>query len=132
MELRGVWVEDTLVEDQSLVLDTERGLVVLSGCGHAGVVNTVTHARAKIRAAPVHAAIGGFHLFEANDEQLAWTGQQLREVGLREFYGGHCTGIEAVYRFRGALGLERGESLVAAVGGSYVLGEGIVPGALAH
>lgn len=132
VEQGGAWVEDTLVEDQSLVLDTERGLVVLAGCGHAGLVNTVTHARASIRAAPVLAAIGGFHLFEADDEQLAWTAQQLRDVGLAEFYGGHCTGIEAVYRFRALLGLERRESLVAAVGGRYVLGEGIVPGALAH
>lgn len=132
VERDGQWVEDTLVEDQSLVLDTERGLVVLAGCGHAGIVNTVTHARAKIRAAPVHAAIGGFHLLDANDELLAWTARELGAVGLAQFYGGHCTGLEAVYRFREALGLRREDSLVAAVGGSYVLGEGIAPGALAH
>jgi 7,8-dihydropterin-6-yl-methyl-4-(beta-D-ribofuranosyl)aminobenzene 5'-phosphate synthase len=123
---------DTLAEDQSLVFDTDRGLVVLSGCGHAGIVNTVEYARATIREAPIHAAIGGFHLFEASDEQLAWTAKKLGEAGLEQLYGGHCTGLEAVYRFRALLGLRREASLVAAVGGSFVLGAGIEPGALAH
>jgi 7,8-dihydropterin-6-yl-methyl-4-(beta-D-ribofuranosyl)aminobenzene 5'-phosphate synthase len=126
------WVEDTLAEDQSLVLDTDRGLVVLSGCGHAGIVNTIDHARATIRAAPIHAAIGGFHLLDATDEQLEWTGSRLAAVGLESFFGGHCTGMEAVYRFRALLGLPRSRSLVAAVGGRFELGAGISPGALAH
>lgn len=132
IEQDGQWVEDTLAEDQSLVFDTDRGLVVLSGCGHAGIVNTVEYARATIRAAPVHAAIGGFHLFEASDEHLAWTAQKLAEAGLQQIYGGHCTGLEAVYRFRALLGLKREDSLVSAIGGRFVLGAGIEPGSLAH
>lgn len=132
VERNGQWVEDTLAEDQSLVFDTERGLVVLSGCGHAGIVNTVEYARAAIREAPIHAAIGGFHLLDASDEHLAWTANRLAAAGLAQLYGGHCTGLEAVYRFRALLGLRREDSLVAAVGGSFVLGRGIEPGALAH
>lgn len=132
IEQGGRWVEDTLIEDQSLVFDTERGLVVLSGCGHAGIVNTVEYARAAIREAPIHAAIGGFHLLAASDEQLAWTADRLAEAGLGQLYGGHCTGLEAVYRLRALLGLRREQSLVAAVGGSFVLGRGIDPGTLAH
>jgi len=132
IEENGLWVEDTLVEDQALVFDTDQGLVVLAGCGHAGIVNTVTHARASIREANIHAAIGGFHLLDASDEQLLWTARQLGAVGLEKFFGGHCTGIEAVYRFREVLGLLRQDSLVAAVGSSFELGAGISPGALAH
>jgi 7,8-dihydropterin-6-yl-methyl-4-(beta-D-ribofuranosyl)aminobenzene 5'-phosphate synthase len=49
---------DSLPEDQSLVIDTDKGLVLISGCGHAGVINTIDYANAKIRRAPVHAAIG--------------------------------------------------------------------------
>ena len=49
-------VEDTIPEDMSLVLDTERGLVVVTGCGHAGVINTLEFARERIRVAPVVAA----------------------------------------------------------------------------
>ena len=55
-------VEDTLPEDMSLVLDTERGLVVVSGCGHAGVVNTLEYARKTIRSTSIHAALGGFQV----------------------------------------------------------------------
>jgi 7,8-dihydropterin-6-yl-methyl-4-(beta-D-ribofuranosyl)aminobenzene 5'-phosphate synthase len=132
IERDGRWVEDDLPEDMSLVLDTDRGLVVLAGCGHAGLVNTIAHARASIRGAPIHAAIGGFHLLDADDAKLAWTAEQLDAAGLARFYGGHCTGIEAVYRFRELLGLPRAASLVAAVGGTFTLADGIVPGALAH
>jgi 7,8-dihydropterin-6-yl-methyl-4-(beta-D-ribofuranosyl)aminobenzene 5'-phosphate synthase len=132
IERDGKWVEDTLPEDQSLVFDTDRGLVVLSGCGHAGIVNTVEYARAKIRAAPIHAAVGGFHLFDADEAKLAWTAKQLGAAGLQQFYGGHCTGLEAVYRLRALLGLRREDSLVSAVGGRFVLGAGIEPGKLAR
>lgn len=128
----GAWIEDTLPEDQSLVLDTDRGLIVLSGCGHAGIVNTIDHARATIRAAPIHAAIGGFHLLDASDAQLTWTAERLAAAGLAQFFGGHCTGLEAVYRFRTLLGLRREASQVAAVGGRFILGAGIESGALAH
>ena len=51
----GSIVEDTIPEDMSLVIDTNRGLVVILGCGHAGIINTLEYARAKIRAVPVHA-----------------------------------------------------------------------------
>lgn len=125
-------VEDTLPEDQSLVFDTERGLVLLSGCGHAGIINTIEQARSKIRNAPLHAAIGGFHLFAADDPSLEWTAAKLREFGLGHFIGAHCTGIEAVFRIREGAGLERRTSVVGAVGASFTLGEGIQPLRLAR
>ena len=85
-------VEDTIPEDISLVLDTEKGLVIVSGCGHAGVVNTFEYARAAIRNAPVQAAIGGFHLFAAGDDTLGWTAGKLRGMGVQSLIGAHCTG----------------------------------------
>jgi 7,8-dihydropterin-6-yl-methyl-4-(beta-D-ribofuranosyl)aminobenzene 5'-phosphate synthase len=112
----GGWIEDTLPEDQALVIDTDEGLVVLSGCGHSGIVNGVAHARASIREAPIRAAMGGFHLMDATPAQLAWTGEQLHAVGLHEFLGAHCTGGEAVQRF--------GQGVVAAGGRSLELGVG--------
>jgi 7,8-dihydropterin-6-yl-methyl-4-(beta-D-ribofuranosyl)aminobenzene 5'-phosphate synthase len=120
-------VEDTIPEDMSLVFNTDKGLVVLSGCGHAGIINTLEYARKKIRHAPVYAAVGGFHLFALSDDKLAWTAAKLREFGLKQFLGGHCTGIEPVYRFRQELGLERANCLVSAVGSSFSLDKGINP-----
>jgi len=120
--------EDNIPEDMSLVIDTDRGLVVISGCGHAGVINTLEYARAKVRTAPVHAAIGGFHLFALDDEKLQWTAGRLREFGVQNFLGAHCTGIEATYRIRELAGLTRKTAAVAAVGAEFKLGEGFKPG----
>lgn len=126
------WVEDTVPDSQSLVLDTEKGLVVLSGCGHAGMINTLEYARSAIRDAPVHAAIGGFHLLEADDKQLEWTSTRLHSMGLEHFLGAHCTGIEAVFRIRQQAGLSRRTCVVGAVGATFSLENGINPLTLAH
>jgi 7,8-dihydropterin-6-yl-methyl-4-(beta-D-ribofuranosyl)aminobenzene 5'-phosphate synthase len=128
----GKTVEDNLPEDQSLIIDTDRGLVLISGCGHAGVINTIDYANAKIRRAPVHAAIGGFHLFAGSDETLAWTAGKLKEFGLQNFLGAHCTGIEAVYRIRELTGLDRNTAIVGAVGAGFKLGTGIQAGSIAR
>lgn len=125
-------VEDTLPEDMSLVAVTDKGLVLLSGCGHAGIINTLEHARKAIKNAPVYAALGGFHLFNLNDEKLNWTASKLKEFGLRQFLGAHCTGIEAVYRIRQQVGLDRQSCVVSAVGSSFSLEKGIDPLSLAH
>ncbi|MDQ3012162.1 MAG: MBL fold metallo-hydrolase [Acidobacteriota bacterium] len=118
-------VEDTLPEDISLVAVTDKGLVVISGCGHSGIINTLEHARKAIKPAPVYAALGGFHLFNLDDEKLGWTAGKLREFGLRHFLGAHCTGIEAVYRIRQQAGLDRQSCAVGAVGSSFSLEKGI-------
>jgi 7,8-dihydropterin-6-yl-methyl-4-(beta-D-ribofuranosyl)aminobenzene 5'-phosphate synthase len=124
-------VEDTVPEDASLVIDTPQGLVLISGCGHAGIINTIEHARTIVRAAPLVAAVGGFHLFAATDATIEWTAGKLREFGLQHLLGAHCTGIEAVYRLRDLVGLTRKTAVVGAVGSSFTLGKGIDALALA-
>jgi len=126
------FVEDNVPEDQSLVFDTSLGLVLLSGCGHAGIVNTIQHARNSLRLAPLYAAIGGFHLFGLDDEKLTWTIGKLQEFGLVHFLGAHCTGIEPVYRLRYHSTLDRPRAVVGAVGASFRLGKGIDPLRLAR
>ncbi len=125
-------VEDNVPEDSSVVVQTAQGLVVVSGCGHAGIVNTLEYAQKAVQNTQVHAAIGGFHLFAASDDTLAWTASKLKEARLAYFLGAHCTGIEAVFRIRQALGLARKAALVGAVGSSFTLGTGIDPKALAQ
>jgi 7,8-dihydropterin-6-yl-methyl-4-(beta-D-ribofuranosyl)aminobenzene 5'-phosphate synthase len=124
-------VEDTIPEDQSLVLNTPGGLVVVTGCGHAGIINILTFAREQFPNQPVEAVVGGLHLFSATDEQLNWTADKLKEFKVANLMGAHCTGIEAVYRIRERLALPRASAVVGSVGSSFVLGEGIHPGQLA-
>ena len=125
-------VEDNVPEDTSLVIDTAEGLVLLSGCGHSGIINAMEYARKTVRTAPVYAAMGGFHLFAASDQTLAWTAAKLKEFGVRHLMGAHCTGIEAVYRLRQLVGLSRETAIVGAVGASYTHGKGFDPTALAQ
>jgi 7,8-dihydropterin-6-yl-methyl-4-(beta-D-ribofuranosyl)aminobenzene 5'-phosphate synthase len=125
-------VEDNVPEDMSLVFDTDKGLVVLSGCGHSGIINTLEQARNAVRRAPVYAVMGGFHLFNFDDTKLNWTANKLREFGIQHFLGAHCTGIEAVYRIRQRARLKRESSVVSAVGSSFTLEKGIDPLSLAH
>lgn len=127
----GTVAEDNLPEDMSLVLDTDRGLIVVSGCGHAGIINTLEQARHVVRSAPIHAAIGGWHLFAASDSTLDWTAGKLKEFGIENFLGAHCTGIEAVYQIRAKTGLTRRTASVAAVGAEFTLKNGMQPGTIA-
>ena len=125
-------VEDTVPEDMALVIQTDQGLVVVFGCGHAGVINTLEHARKTIDPAPVKAIIGGLHLFAADDKHLEWTAAQLKTFGVQQLVGAHCTGIEAVYRIRELAGLTRQTCMVGAVGASYSLANGINAGRVAR
>ena len=124
--------EDTVPEDASLVFDTNEGLVVLSGCGHAGIANTLEYARTIVRNAPIHAAIGGWHLFQLDNPKLEWTAGKLREFGVRNFLGAHCTGLEAVYRIRELNRMPREKCVVGAVGSTFDLKKGIDAGWIAR
>lgn len=125
-------VEDTVPEDTSLVIDTAEGLVLISGCGHSGIVNAMEFARKTVRSAPIVTAMGGFHLFAASDDTLTWTASKLKEFGVRQLMGAHCTGVEAVFRLRQMLGLTREAAIVGAVGASYTHGKGFDPMPLAR
>jgi 7,8-dihydropterin-6-yl-methyl-4-(beta-D-ribofuranosyl)aminobenzene 5'-phosphate synthase len=125
-------VEDNVPEDSALVFDTNEGIVVLTGCGHAGIVNIVEYARTIASHKPLLAVIGGLHLYNASDQTLAWTGAKLKSFRIENLLAGHCTGIEATYRLRESTGLGRKTAVVSAAGSSFTLGVGIDPGMLAH
>jgi 7,8-dihydropterin-6-yl-methyl-4-(beta-D-ribofuranosyl)aminobenzene 5'-phosphate synthase len=125
-------VPDSIPEDMSLLIQTDKGFVVVAGCGHAGTVNTVEYGRKILGAEPVYAIIGGLHLFAAPDSALAWTASRLRSAHLGYLLGAHCTGIEAVFRIRELAALGRKRAVVAAVGSSFDATKGIDPLSLAQ
>lgn len=119
---------DDVPEDMAMVFDTTDGLVVLAGCGHAGLINTLEHARDVVRPeATIHAVVGGLHLASMSDDKLDWTGEKLRELGLEYLHGAHCTGIGPVYHLREVVGLPREAAVVGAVGAKFELGQGLTP-----
>lgn len=131
VRVEGQWVEDYVPDSQGLTVLTPEGHIVLLGCGHSGVVNALDHIRDQIDDRPIHALMGGLHLFAANDEVLGWTGDRLREIGVEHLMAGHCTGIEPLIRLRMVLNLSRRTAVVGAVGSQFVYGEGIRPTAIA-
>lgn len=125
-------VEDNVPEDSALVIATAEGTVILTGCGHAGIVNIAEYARTIAGAKPLLAVMGGIHLFAASDQTVQWTGARLKELGIKSLLAGHCTGIEATYILRAAAQLDRKTAMVSTVGSSFTLGRGIASGALAQ
>jgi 7,8-dihydropterin-6-yl-methyl-4-(beta-D-ribofuranosyl)aminobenzene 5'-phosphate synthase len=118
-------VEDNVPEDAALVFDTKDGIVVLTGCGHAGIVNISEYAQKIVGPKPVFTVIGGLHLFAKDDKTVDWTGEQLKRLGVKYLLAGHCTGIEATFRLRTVIGLTRKTAPVSSVGSSFTLGKGI-------
>lgn len=122
---------DNVPEDAALIISTPEGLVVLTGCGHAGIINIAEYAQTIVGPQPVFAVIGGLHLYAKSDEIVDWTGAQLRRLGVKYLLAGHCTGIEATWRLRNDLGLTRATAPVSSVGSSFTLGRGIQSGRIA-
>lgn len=114
----GGMIVDPVVEDSSLVIATADGPVLVTGCGHAGIMNIADAARTITGDTRILAVIGGLHLFGKPDAVLIATAARLN--GVRYVLAGHCTGIEATLRLRDLLGLDRRTAVVEAVGSRFV------------
>ena len=89
---------DITPDDQSLILDTERGLVVLLGCCHAGLINTLEHIAYLSGRRDIYAVIGGTHLGFCGQDQLEMTISALKDWGVKKVAASHCTGFAASAR----------------------------------
>jgi 7,8-dihydropterin-6-yl-methyl-4-(beta-D-ribofuranosyl)aminobenzene 5'-phosphate synthase len=125
-------IEDNVPEDSALVFDTTEGAVILTGCGHAGIVNIAEYARTITHEKPLLAVVGGLHLFSAPEQSVTWTGAKLKTYGIKYLLAGHCTGIEATFLLRDSGGMTRKSAVVSTVGSSFTLGSGIDPRMLAQ
>lgn len=106
---------DNIPESQVVGLLTDRGWLLLSGCGHAGIVNA-TAALREIQAVPVVMGVGGFHLYQASTEVLDWTAEHLKAAGMESLVGAHCTGTAATYHLKDYLNLPASKVSIGAVG----------------
>lgn len=89
---------DPIVDDQAVFFDTPEGTVVLLGCGHAGVINTLTYIRELTGGRPISAVIGGMHLLHASEERMDRTVEALRQMDVNLLAPAHCTGAQAKAR----------------------------------
>jgi 7,8-dihydropterin-6-yl-methyl-4-(beta-D-ribofuranosyl)aminobenzene 5'-phosphate synthase len=101
----GTWTVDPFTDDQALVINVRnKGLVVISGCAHAGIINTVRHAQKITGTDRVHAVLGGFHLTGPFFEPvIPPTIAAMKEIAPKVIAPMHCTGWNAINRFAEAM-----------------------------
>jgi 7,8-dihydropterin-6-yl-methyl-4-(beta-D-ribofuranosyl)aminobenzene 5'-phosphate synthase len=94
------WITDPFYDDQGLAVNIKgRGLVVLGGCSHAGIINTVQHLRKVSGIDQVHAVLGGFHLSMENEALIDPTISEMKTIAPDYIAPMHCTGWTAINRF---------------------------------
>jgi 7,8-dihydropterin-6-yl-methyl-4-(beta-D-ribofuranosyl)aminobenzene 5'-phosphate synthase len=99
------FTQDQMTDEQALVINVrEKGLVIVSGCAHSGIVNTVRHAQKVAGTNDIYAIIGGFHLEGADDNRIQATVDQLLRIQPKWLYPCHCTGSKAMKRLLGSFG----------------------------
>lgn len=89
---------DNTPDDQSLVVEAEKGLVLILGCCHAGLVNTLEHVARVTSRRDIYAVIGGTHLGFCDQNQIDKTIEAVRMMGIKKLAAGHCTGFAASAR----------------------------------
>ncbi len=88
-------VQDSLLDDQSVIIESDSGLVILLGCAHAGLINILKHAIQMTNTNKIHAIIGGTHLGMVTADQCEATIDELMSFDIDFIAASHCTGIEA-------------------------------------
>ena len=90
--------QDPLADDLALVINSDFGLVIILGCAHRGIVNTIRQAQHLTGTELVYAVIGGTHLLKASEERLEQTVSDLKGFGIQMLGASHCTGFKAAKR----------------------------------
>jgi 7,8-dihydropterin-6-yl-methyl-4-(beta-D-ribofuranosyl)aminobenzene 5'-phosphate synthase len=85
-------------DEQSLVIKTEKGLVIITGCAHPGIVNIIKKAK-ELAKENVYLVLGGFHLFGADDAEIEKIIGNFRDLGVKKVAPCHCTGDKAISLF---------------------------------
>ena len=109
-------VPDDFSHEQSLVLETGAGLIIINSCSHGGAVNIIREVEQSFPGKRVYGIIGGFHLFNKSDEEVAAVARALKETGVELIVTGHCTKDRAF----GIMKKELGSRLVQMHSGKVV------------
>ncbi|MFH1674366.1 MAG: MBL fold metallo-hydrolase [Pseudomonadota bacterium] len=101
----GEYVSDTMTDDLSLIVDHRgKGMFIVCGCCHAGIINTLLHSMALTGQKKVIGIMGGFHLVGANEDRISKTIAALKEIDPGIILPMHCTGTQAMERMQEAFG----------------------------
>ncbi len=96
----GKEIPETIPDDQSMIIHTENGLLIVLGCAHAGVVNVINHVIRKSGVENIYAVIGGTHIGFSGKVQLNESTKALKSYRIQHLIPSHCTGLEAIFRIK--------------------------------
>ncbi len=104
IEMEGKTTQDIFLDDQSLILNTKKGLVVIFGCAHSGMINILNHVIHKTGKEKFYAIMGGTHLDFLTPEQLEESIKSLKQMEIEKIGVSHCTGMRAAFRLHQEFG----------------------------
>jgi 7,8-dihydropterin-6-yl-methyl-4-(beta-D-ribofuranosyl)aminobenzene 5'-phosphate synthase len=95
----GRFVEDPMNDEQALIINVkDKGLVVITGCAHSGVINTIRQAQKTSGVDDLYAVVGGLHLEKAGDTRIKETVDEFSRIDPKVIYACHCTGSKVIHR----------------------------------
>ena len=92
------YAQDLIFDDQTLIVNTEKGLIIILGCSHSGMINIINHIIDKTGQNHIRTIIGGTHLGPASEETKEKTIQALKKFDIEKIGVSHCTGLETSMR----------------------------------
>jgi len=104
IEVNGKRTQDILLDDQSLILDSKKGLILILGCAHSGMINIINHVIKKTKKEKIYAILGGTHLDFLTPEQLEESINFLKKFEIEKIGVSHCTGMKASFRLHEEFG----------------------------
>ncbi len=104
IEDNGKPINDMFNDEQTLVLDTKNGLVIVSGCAHRGIINCIMSAQGLFPGRRIYCVIGGMHMGKASREKIEKTIKHMLEMDIQKIIPLHCTGLNTVCEMKRTLG----------------------------
>ena len=98
------WMPDDFSHEQSLVLNTDKGLLIINSCSHGGVVNIINEVQATFPDKHVYGIVGGFHLFNKQENEIRELSEEIKNIGIEYICTGHCTKNRAYSILKEGLG----------------------------
>lgn len=95
---------DNFSHEQSLVIDTDSGLVIFNSCCHGGADTIITEVQKSFPNKKIYAIVGGFHLYKSTDTEVRALADRIKKTGIEKIYTGHCTGQKAFDILKSELG----------------------------
>lgn len=92
----GEFIDDTIPDDQGAIINTDKGLVIIQGCSHSGIINTIEAAKSITGVDEIYCVIGGFHLIGPGEKNIDRTISEFRRLDVKKVIPIHCSGFKGI------------------------------------